>query len=80
MKDMADIVIANYSNLMMMEGMVSGASGKKMDLIDSIAFDAINPMSCLNEFGVMVASGEQDLMGNDKMVPKYDVNSGWPAL
>ena len=79
-KDMADIVMANYANLMVMEGMVSGASGKKMDLIDSIAFDAGNPMSCLNEFGVMIDKGRKDPMGNAMMDPKYDVNDGWPSL
>jgi hypothetical protein len=79
-KDMADIVMANYSNLMMMEGMVSGASGKKMDLIDSIAFDAVNPMGCLNEFGVLIDRGNVDIMGNPIIEPKYNVNNDWPVL
>lgn len=79
-KDMADIVMMNYNRFMTFEGMVSGTSGKKMDQIDSIAFDPMNPMSCLDEFSVMVMSGEKDPMGNDKMIPKYDLNSGWPVL
>lgn len=79
-KEVATKVMANFNSLMTMECYIAATSAKKAQELDDNVFDPANPLGCLEAFDVLVDSGNTDFNGDPIMVPKFDVNSGWPDL
>lgn len=82
---LAQIIMNSFSVFTQMASLVAGTRGLKCDAINSITFDANNPLACLNAFSSTIPavdSNNNPIMLNGQQVTrlKYDVNLDWPPL